>query len=925
MEAMLAVLGTVGLLIAIAANVTRVAEFVEARRRSRRAPPGGESPVAGPLDALPVPTDAVGRSDGADDARGARVIRTPDQRVRVFVSSTQNGLTHERTAVRRAIEALRLTPVPFEPGTRRRLPRDLYRAYLEQSDVFVGIYGHRYGSVAPGEEVSGLEDEYERAGGRPRLVYVKRLQGPREARLEALLARAREDARVSYSVFGDARELEVLLVEDLTTLLSERPTASGAVSFGALPAPLDPLFDREAELAQACALVKDPGTRLVTILGPGGIGKSRLALAVAERVGAAAGGRATVYVSLQGVLDADGVLDAIAAAIGLHRARTDLLGGLKVALRPLKLLLVLDNFERVLAAAPMLAELLDAAPGVVMLVTSRARLRLAVERVVALAPLPLPAVADGTREELVRIADADAGVRLFVWRAQAVADIAVDATTAPLLLDIVRRLDGWPLAIVLAAARLGHMSLGQLRDRLSRRLDLLVGGGRDMPDRQQTLRRTIDWSLDLLGPDAGRLLLWLGSFTGGATLEAVERIAARMEAPLRGPAIDAVAELVDHSLVMHDTRGLAPRYVLLGMVHEVAAERLAGSTEVDAVRWAHARVFVELAEGEGLALFHGSTQSYRLLREEEGNLRAAQAWLRERDDVHGLAVLATALWQYWGSLGQQREQLDWIDTLLERAGLDPAERVRLALAGAGMHLQIGAIDRGERLMDEAEPLLAHFPDRRVEVALPLGRAFVAVARRDLVAAAAAATAGLALATAFGSVWAASMASLMLARIALCQDRLEEALGFASDSVAVLGVGSGSQEYARMSVAVIQAVAGRHATAQANVAEGLAAYDEAEYDEGTTTALETAAFVAARAGDDPRAVRLAAAAERARTMLGSSTIEPEASIIAAEMEALRQRSAEAWPQSWAEGEAMPLDVALRYARGGEPAVALQPAA
>jgi hypothetical protein len=256
------------------------------------------------------------------------LIRTPDQRVRVFVSSTLQELAAERQAVRDAVTRLRLVPVMFELGARPHPPRQVYRAYLAQSQVFVGVYWQSYGWVAPGEAVSGLEDEYLLAAGLPRLIYVKSPAPGREPLLAEMLAQIRDDADVSYQRFSDPGELQRLAENDLAVLLSERfvmaqrngaAAAVEAPLAGALPVPVTPLVGRDREAAEVGDLVVREGVRLVTLTGPGGVGKSRLAVEVARQLGPgfADGVR---FVDLAAV-PAAGLVAAVAAGVGAEHVR----------------------------------------------------------------------------------------------------------------------------------------------------------------------------------------------------------------------------------------------------------------------------------------------------------------------------------------------------------------------------------------------------------------------------------------------------------------------------------------------------------------------------------------------------------------------------------------------------------------------------
>src|SRR5262249_5428523 len=294
-------------------------------------------------------------------------IRTPDQRLRVFVSSTLEELADERAAVSRAVSTLRLTPVTFESGARPHPPRELYRSYLEQSDIFIGLYWQRYGWVGPGMDISGLEDEFERSRSLPRLLYIKRPAPDRDPRLTELLERIKGEAEASYRNFRSARELGRLVRDDLAVMLSERfAAADTTVSTSpehrgraprSLPVGTSSLIGREEAIDEVVDLVERPEVRLVTLTGPGGVGKTRLAVAVGERV-AAGFDAGTVFVSLAAVSRPELVVAAIARAVGAELVGTDSpLEALAAQLGDDRWLLILDNLEQVLAAAGELAEL----------------------------------------------------------------------------------------------------------------------------------------------------------------------------------------------------------------------------------------------------------------------------------------------------------------------------------------------------------------------------------------------------------------------------------------------------------------------------------------------------------------------------------------------------------------------------------------
>ena len=472
-------------------------------------------------------------------------IRTPDQRLRIFVSSTMKELASARAAARSAIERLRLIPVLFELGARPYPPRDLYLAYLRQSDVFIGIYGQQYGWIAPDQEVSGLEDEYLNAGGLPKLVYVQSPAPDRDPRLKEMLSRIQSDG-LSYRGFATGEELSPLIADDLAVLLSERfdlgdePKERERPS-RPLPSPASRFVGREREKSLVRDLLTGGDTRLVTLVGPGGIGKTRLAL----EVGSGLVGKFddVVMVALEGVSSADLVVSSIASSLGVPESPGQSLLDLIINyLRPRKMLLIIDNFEQVVAAAGVLGQLITQTDQVSMLVTSRERLHLSGERVVEVPPLQVPEVMD--HADVLRRSDA---VELFIDRARAAgSEQDLDHDQLETIAEICRRLDGIPLAIELAASRTKVVGSEELLRRLDRRLSFLTGGPRDLPLRQQTLRSTIAWSHDLLDQSEGRLFARLGVFAAGFSLEAAETVCADGAAPA---VLDGIASLVDKSLV----------------------------------------------------------------------------------------------------------------------------------------------------------------------------------------------------------------------------------------------------------------------------------------------------------------------------------------------------------------------------------------
>jgi len=678
------------------------------------------------------------------------VIRTPDQRVRVFISSTMQELAAERQAVRDAVTRLRLVPVMFELGARPHSPRQVYRSYLAQSQVFVGVYWQSYGLVLPGEQVSGLEDEYRLSSGMPRLIYVKSPAPERDPRLAGMLDQIKADDTVSYQNFTDPAELQQLVEDDLAVLLSERfettrpgrAAAGDTPLAGVLPAPATPLLGREREAAALEDLVAREGVRLVTLTGPGGVGKTRLMVEAAQRLGAgfADGVR---FVELAAVSAADLVAPAIAAGLGLSTSAGQLTADLQAYLRPRRLLLALDNFEQIIGAAPLLAGLLAAAPGLVVLATSRAVLHLSGEHEFPVPPLPVPpAGADPDPGQLRGYAS----VRLFTERAHAAApDFELSAGNAAAVAEICRRLDGLPLAIELAAARVRLVPPQVLASRLDERFSLLTGGARDLPERQQTLRNTLDWSFGLLTAGEQALFAQLGVFAGPFSLPAAEAVGAGSaqegQAGRPGQVMDTLGALVDASLVRPQTRHSESRFVLLDTIREYATERLRKAGEWTESRDRHAAYYLALAEPADADLAGpGQLAWLDRLETEHDNLWAALSWLAGHGPLEQAVHLSLVTWRFWWLRGHAAELGRLGNDLVAGSKDLPPYQQAMALTRAGfIAIANGDPARGQQLFEQSLPLYQQDTERaplsvtlNALVLAILG--YLAASRRDYAAA-----------------------------------------------------------------------------------------------------------------------------------------------------------------------------------------------
>ena len=474
-------------------------------------------------------------------------------------------------------------------------------------------------------------------------------------------------------------------------LSPERELAVARVN---LPPQLTSLIGREREIEEVAHLLRRPDVRLVTLTGTGGTGKTRVALQTAAALlDTFADG--VVFIALAPLQNPDLVLTTAAQALGVGATSGEKLAEeLARALRNRELLLVFDNFEHLLAAAPSVADVAARAPGVKLLVTSSAPLRLSAEHVYPVPPLATPAGGDDI-DHLLQCES----VALFETRAQAVRPhFAVTSANAGAVADVCRALDGLPLAIELAALRVGTLPPEAMRRRLDHRLKLLVGGVRDAPERQRTLRATIDWSYELLEQPEQRLFVRFAVFAGGCTIEAAQTVCGD-----ELDVVDGLASLTEKGLTRLEGSDEEPRFTMLETIREYAAEHLELSEEASTLHRHHAEHFLALAEeAEPNLIGVGSHADWldRLERDHD-NLRAALDWLEASGDSGSALRLTAALWRFWDLKGHLIEGRRHLEIALRADGRPTAARAKALSGAADIALTCGDVAKGRLLAEEA--------------------------------------------------------------------------------------------------------------------------------------------------------------------------------------------------------------------------------
>jgi predicted ATPase/DNA-binding XRE family transcriptional regulator len=684
-----------------------------------------------------------------------------------------------------------------------------------------------------------------------------------------------------------------------------------------LPVSLTPLVGRKQEVEEISGLLGQEMVRLLTLTGAGGVGKTRLALEVASEAGSGfPDGVASV--ALAPVADPALFVSTVAQALGLQEARgrsaRELVHGY---LRDKRLLLVLDNLEHLLEAAPEIAALLASCPRLKVLATSRAPLRLRGEREYPVRPLSVPNPAQPPDVESVAASPA---AELFVRRAQeANPGFDLSRQNAAAVAAICWRLDGLPLALELTATRMRFLGPTDLLSRLDRALE--AGGARDLPERQGTMRATLDWSYDLLSEEEKALFRRLSVFSGGWTLEAAEAVGARDDTS-KEEVLGLLGSLVEQSLVVAEASPGEMRYRMLEPVRQYAREKLQEGGEAGSVCRAHAAFFLDLAE-RAYPELRGPCQAewFEQLDLENDNLRAAIFWaLSVGEAPQAAARLGWSLWQFWWLRGYRDEGRRWMEATLEHA-LPPALRARAANVAGAMAYTQGDYEASEEFCKESLDSALRAKDVLLEGYSWVGLGHTALSRGDFGAAASYLKKALPLFDRTREEHQSSMARVSLGTALLIQGDAGSATPMFEEGLTIARrIGDKINScIALYNLAQVGLARGDHSGAASRLEEGVALSKQMRDQANLAYFLEALAVVAGECGEAERSARLFGAAEGLFEAVGAPVYSfylPDRYLYERTADAVRSALGEpVFGEARSEGRAMTFEQAVEYALGG----------